>query len=77
MPCPLLVDDEPVDVRYGELSSHERLLGLPDQGVAPSAATSDPATVTVNAQVDGRSIDLTPDLAGEPGSRPCVANIRR
>jgi len=35
--------------RYGELSSHERLLGLPDRGVAPSAATSDPATVPVNA----------------------------
>jgi len=53
-----------------------------------AAWTSEPGCCTVGcdirprnrdcqAQVDGRSIDLTPDLAGEPGSRPCVANIRR
>jgi alpha,alpha-trehalose phosphorylase len=54
----LLVDDEPFDVRYGELRSHERVLSLRDGHLRRSVEWTSPAGRTVSV-VSTRLVSLT------------------
>jgi alpha,alpha-trehalose phosphorylase len=63
-PMRLLVDDEPFDVRYGDLRSHERVLDLRSGTLERSAGALDPPGV-VHAAVDRRDL-----LRSGAGRRP-------
>ena len=54
----LLVDDEPFDVRYGELQRHERVLSLRDGHLRRSVEWTSPAGKTVSV-VSTRLVSMT------------------
>src|SRR5438045_2151607 len=76
----LLVDDEPFDVRYGQLRSHARVLDLRDgpPGTEASAeSTDDEARVTVAADLArGERLRVTKLLAYGWSSRRSLPAIR-